>query len=379
MTETAQLLASDRTSYDGAGDERRVDVSGDYAVIGVAGDDGAEGSSEGSVHVFVRSGGTWVWQAKLISPVPRAYENVGYSVGISGDYIAIGAIESSIAGDGGSYLGTAYIFHRSGSVWTEQAQLYADDGIDSDFFGRAIDIHGDTVIVGANYADAGSSVSGAAYIFTRSGTSWTQQQKLTPSDPFFEGIFAERLRFSDDGTSIIISAQRGGTWGESDGSAYVFIWNGSSWVEEQKLVNLDGDEYSGFGRMGVDISGDTAIVGGDDKAWTFTRSGGVWSAGPVIEPAASHYSWGRGVAIQGAYIAIGGWRAGSNGWGAVATFYFTDGQWVEQETHESSDTHSEQWFGQEVQFGDGVLIIGAPKATVGGVTRVGAAYIFEGP
>jgi glutamate synthase domain-containing protein 3 len=103
------------------------------------------------------------------------------SVAISGDTVVIGAPSDDI----GSTLsqGSAYVYFRSGSVWTEQAKLTASDGAASDLFGTGVGISGDTVIVGAFWDNVGPNTDqGSAYIFTRSGSVWTQQQKLTASD-----------------------------------------------------------------------------------------------------------------------------------------------------------------------------------------------------
>ena len=104
-----------------------------------------------------------------------------YSVAIAGDTIVVGASDDD--NDNGTNSGSAYVFTRTGTTWTEQAKLTASDGAAVDYFGRSVAIAGDTIVVGAYLmmTDNGTS-SGSAYVFTRTGTTWTEQAKLTASD-----------------------------------------------------------------------------------------------------------------------------------------------------------------------------------------------------
>ena len=156
--------------------------------------------------------------------------------------------------------GSAYVFTRSGTVWTQQAKLTAADGTANDSFGISVAISGDTALVGAYTDDVGGNIlQGSAYIFTRSGTNWTQQQKLTASD----GAANDRFGFSvalSGGTALV------GAWlddvgaNANQGSAYVFKRLGTLWTEQQRLTASDGEASDTFG-YSVVLSGDTAIIG----------------------------------------------------------------------------------------------------------------------
>jgi len=212
----------------------------------------------------------WLQQQKLTAGTDAgAGDYFGWSVSISSDgsTAIVGAYQDDDNGQANS--GSAYIFVRSGSSWVQQAKLTAgaDAGI-SDNFGMSVSISGDgsTAIVGARYDDDnGQGDSGSAYIFVRSGSSWTQQQKLTAgTDAGASDNFGWSVSISSDGSTAIVGAHLDDDNGRSDsGSAYIFVRSGSSWTQQQKLTaGTDAGASDNFG-MSVSISGDgsTAIVG----------------------------------------------------------------------------------------------------------------------
>ena len=95
--------------------------------------------------------------------------------------------------------GSAYVFTRSGTTWTQQAKLTASDGAADDYFGYSVALSGDTALVGAYWDDVGANYDqGSAYVFTRSGTTWTQQAKLTASDGAAGDHFGHSVALSGD-------------------------------------------------------------------------------------------------------------------------------------------------------------------------------------
>ena len=166
----------------------------------------------------------WLQQAKIQASDKQAQDYFGITADISGDGNT--ALVGAYAEDtGGSGAGAAYIFTRSGTAWTEQAKIQASDAGASDFFGFFVSISsdGNTAIVGARGHDAivGAFTiydTGAAYIFTRSGTTWTQQQKIQASDKEQSDQFGYSVSISSDGNTAIV-----GVFGEgTGGSAYIF-------------------------------------------------------------------------------------------------------------------------------------------------------------
>ena len=167
-------------------------MSGDTAVVGARLDDD-NGDNAGSVFVFVRSGTTWTLQQKLTASDGQPGDEFGISVSLDGDNLLIGASDDD---DNGSDSGSAYVFVRNGTTWTQQQKLTASDGAFDDFFGFSVSVSGDTALVGAWQDDDNGSNSGSAYVFLRIGTTWSQQQKLTDSDGPDEDRFGYAVSIS---------------------------------------------------------------------------------------------------------------------------------------------------------------------------------------
>jgi hypothetical protein len=177
--------------------------------------------------VFVRSGVTWSQQAALLGSNFILFANFGSSVAISGDTVVVGALNDG-ANAGGvadgqhNSSGAAYVFVRSGVIWSQQAYLKASNvGNNStlsagDQFGCSVGISGDTLIVGAHFEDSNATGingdgnddsaahSGAAYVFARSGVTWTQQAYLKESNTDAGDQFGTSVAISGD--TIIVGA-----------------------------------------------------------------------------------------------------------------------------------------------------------------------------
>ena len=210
----AKLLASDGAANDNFG--ITVSLSGDTALVG-AWDGGFNGSGFGDAYVFTRSGGSWSQQAKLTASDAAAYDEFGGAVFLSGDTALVGAYKDD---DNGTDSGSVYVFVRSGSSWSQQAKLSASDGAASDNFGTSVSLSGDTAIVGANQDDDDGLNSGSAYVFTRSGSSWSQQAKLTASDGAFSDLFGVSVSVSSD--TALVGSYYDDDGGSAAGSAYIF-------------------------------------------------------------------------------------------------------------------------------------------------------------
>ena len=158
----AELNAADGAPGDILGCS--VAVSGDTALVGAP-----NHAVGGTAYVFVYSGGVWTQQAELIASDGAAGDYFGSSVSISGDSALVGASGHAVGGN--AYQGAAYVFVRSGSTWTQRAELTAADGAAWDNLGSSVAISGDTALVGApSHAVSGNSQQGAAYVFAGSGS-----------------------------------------------------------------------------------------------------------------------------------------------------------------------------------------------------------------
>ncbi|MCG6975904.1 MAG: FG-GAP repeat protein, partial [Acidiferrobacterales bacterium] len=193
INEAQKLIASDGAAGDQFG--RSVSVSGDTAVVGAY----AKDSSRGAAYVFTRTGDTWSYQAKLIAEDGVANDLFGFSVSVSGDTAIISAHSDD---DNGNSSGSAYVFTRSGSVWSQQAKLIAGDAAANDLFGVSVSVSGDTAVIGASLNDDNGNASGSAYVFTRSGGVWSQQAKLLAADGAANDQFGRSVSVSGD-TAVV--------------------------------------------------------------------------------------------------------------------------------------------------------------------------------
>ena len=395
--ENAKLIASDAAQGDSFG--RSVSISGNTVIVGVDGDDDAcpsqRSCNTGSAYIFVRSNGIWVQQQKLTGSDAASGDFFGRTVAISGDTVIVGAVgDDDVGGTGNS--GAAYIFTRSDGVWSEQQKLTASDAETRDDFGNSVSISGDTVIVGvANDDDAcpsqGFCNSGSAYIFTRSGGVWTEQQKLTASDAAERDGFGTSVSISGD--TAIVGAGNDDDVGESSGSAYIFTRSDGVWTEQQKIVASDAAQGDVFGRA-VSISDDTAIVGaggnddageGSGSAYIFTRSDGVWTEQQKLtaSDAAERDGFGISVSISGDAAIVG--ASGDDDAcpsaifcdsGSAYIFTRSDGVWTEQQKLTASDAAERDGFGGSVSVSGNTALVGAlGNLTSGGFT--GSAYLFD--
>lgn len=211
------------------------------------------------------TGGT---MAKLTASDGAAFDLFGNAVATSGDTALVGALHSdAISGDSGS----AYVFVRSGNTWNQQVKLTPGDGAINDNFGRSLAISGDTAVIGAYNDDDNGTNSGSAYVFVRNGTTWSQQAKLTASDGAAGDRFGVSVAVSGD-TAVVGSANDDDD-GTNSGSAYVFVRSGTTWSQQAKLSASDGAPGDWLG-YSVAISGETALVGAfqDDDSGTYSGS-----------------------------------------------------------------------------------------------------------
>ncbi|MFV2068166.1 MAG: S8 family serine peptidase, partial [Pirellulales bacterium] len=319
---------------DGSGDQYgwSVDVDGNWAVVGAYYDD-QEAGNAGAAYVLEKTAGGWVQRTKIIADDAQASDYFGYSVAISGNTIVVGAhYEDERGGDAGA----AYIFTGSGSVWTQQQKMTASDGAAGDRFGASVDIDGDTVVVGAQFDD---SYTGSAYVFTRTASVWSQDQKLLAAD----GAVADYFGYSVgiDGDTVVVGAYYDDDKGGNSGSAYVFTRTGSVWSQEQKLLAADGVASDRFG-ISVGIDADTVVVGAyydDDKegsAYIFERTDFGWVQQDKLtasDGAASDY-FGYSVDIVADTVVVGAYWDDDKGAASGSAYVFERAAgdvWLEQE------------------------------------------------
>lgn len=229
-------------------------VSGHTALIGAPTANGGFGVGTGAVYVFVKGQDGWTEQARLVPTDPGQGDLFGASVAIQGDTAVIGAQNK---GQGFGGVGAAYVFVRSGATWTQQTELAPTCvlcGATGDFFGWAVAISGHTILVSAPGMLGGQ---GAVFDFLQTGDTWTQESILTSTDGAGEDNFGNALSLA--GGTAVIGAPRG-FGGGRPGAAYVFLNKGAGFVQEQELQPTASQPGDLFGSS-VAIAGQTVLVG----------------------------------------------------------------------------------------------------------------------
>jgi len=264
-TEAQKLTASDRMPADTFSSS--VAIDDDTIFIGAVGDDG-NSSDSGSVYVFTRNGGTWTEVQKLTASDSKENGWFGSSVAVDGGTAIIGANDWMYHGPG-----AAYVFTRGNDgTWTEVQKLTASDGMVKDGFGGAAAIGGNTVVIGA---ESSGGWKGSAYVFTFSGGSWSEQAKLLASDGDTSHGFGQSITL--DGDTMVIGVWQDDENAVNSGAAYMFTRNGGTWSEQAKLLASDGDANDLFG-ISVAVDDDTAVIGArsDDCNTIFFEFGSAY-------------------------------------------------------------------------------------------------------
>ena len=369
-TQEAQKVAAGGAINDSFG--KSVAIDGDTAVIGAWFDDIGANVDQGSAYVFVRSGTTWTQQAQLNHAGGEANDYFGISVAIDGDTVVVGAyLDDLFETDQGS----AVVFTRSGVTWSQQAQLFLLSGAANDQFGVSVAIDGNTAVIGAFQDDLGSNDQGSAYVFTRSGVSWTLQQQLAATGGTFGDQFGVSVGVS--GNTAIVGAFADDVGANNNqGSAYIFTRSGVTWTQQGQLTASDGATDDQFGES-VSISGESVIVGSSldnigansnqGSAYVFVRSGVTWTQQQKLTAVdgAAEDVFGGSVAIDGNIAIIGAYQAniGANGdQGAAYIFSRSGSTWTQDQKITATGGAAGDQFGLSVAIFGNRTIVGAPSS-----------------
>lgn len=321
--ETQKLTASDGAAFDTFGNS--VAFNGTSAFVGAFAATVGANAFQGTAYVFTLSNGTWTQTQKLTSSDGQGFDYFGYSVAFNGTTAFVGA-DAATVGDNGAQ-GAVYVFSESGGTWSESQKLLASDGSTGDIFGYSIAVDGATAVIGA-YANNG--YQGAVYVFNESGGTWSETQKLTADDGTANNYFGYSAAVS--GATLLV-----GAWGASpggndtQGAAYVFTESTGTWSQAQKLTADDGAPFDSFGHA-VALEDAHALVGADGVAsargavYAFDESGGTWTQSQKLfaSDGAHNDAFGSAVTLDGTRALAGawGWHAGS---GQGAAYFFTSG------------------------------------------------------
>ena len=330
---------------------------------------------------------TFSEEAKLVGALD-ANESGGFSVDISGDTAVVGSIYDH------QTRGSVDVFRRTVSGWVQEAHLAAEDGEVGDHFGISVAVDGDTVLIGA-YQGNNDPYVGKAYVYTRSGTTWSLQETLQHLHPDVPAA-----AFDQFGSAVALEGDTAviGAYGEGDGSlaaagtAYVFTRDAGTWTKRAQLFAGDRRFDDQFGKyQSIAISGNTVVIGAllDDvdgrtnqgSAWVFEGSGGTWSPPQMLTDAsgAANDMFGHSVAVAGDTILVGSFAndIGSNvNQGSVEVFAKTAGTWTRQSTIVAPDGTAGDVFGHHVALSGDIALIGAYGRDVATAADQGLAYVF---
>lgn len=347
-------------------------VSVDLTIGGSPGD-GTYAFLGGSASIFRQVGGAWIPDGKIGGSEILPGDRFGYAVDIQPGVAIVGA-----QGDDQLDIdaGAAYVFRHNGFGWAEETKLVASDGAWQDAFGRSVSISGSRVVVGAPLDDDNGSNSGSAYVYRFDGTNWIEEAKLVPLDGGADHFFGWSVSVS--GTTIAVGAWHadGKAWGS--GKVYIFRHDGSAWQQEADLAADDGGIGEDFGHS-VSLFGDSLLVGapGDDdqglnsgSAYVFRRVGSVWTQEPKIIPA-TVTTWDQ----FGRSVSLSGQVAAMDGGIGVAYIYYFDpqaGAW-DQIAHLTEPGT----LGHSVAASNDTVIAGAASDWNSNGEGAGALHVYE--
>ena len=379
-----KLIASDGTQNDAAG--FAVALSGDIAVMGAYGQNDAQGAA------YVRernAGGTDVWGEvkKLTASDGAEFDEFGVSVAAAGDVVVVGA-NGQNAMQGAAYV---YVRNAGGSnAWSEVKKLVASDGVAGDYFGVSVAVRDNVVVVGAG---GRNGLQGAAYVYERNAggpDAWGETKKLTASDGVAGDYFGGAVGVSGNGI-VVASSQANVGAHVAQGAAYVYERDAGgpgAWGETNKLTAADGEGYDMFG-VAVAIDGNTVVVGasgasaGTGASYVFERGAGAWGETKKLSASdgAPGDEFGISVGVDVDTVLVGAWGAtvGMNVLQGAAYVYGRNlggtNAWGEVGKLTASDGAANDRFGSAVSVAADV-IVGAAWATIGTNAAQGAAYMY---
>lgn len=341
-----------------------VALDGETLVAGAPRDD-SQGTSAGAAYIFQRNNGTWS-QIQMFSG--ENGDRFGTSVATDGGVVVVGAPR-----DG---TGSAHVYELSGPTWAQLQELTPPNGGASDEFGASLAMDDGTIVIGAPDAEQ----SGQAYVFVRNGASWEHQATLAAAD--LEGSAEFGGSVAIDGDSIVVGAVDQ----DQTGAAYVFTRTGNAWNEQQKLTVDEADSNDEFG-VAVAIEGDTVAVAAQrirpgGAVYVFGRSAGTWSMQQkltAIDEGNGDY-FGASLAMDDDWMAVGSIRDDDGGMSSGSAYVYQrqSGAWVHQAKLAASDATGSEAFGTAVAVEPGLVCVGAPEDAKGKKAAVGGSvYAYQ--
>ena len=387
FSEQQKLTASDKDDGEKFGNS--VALDGGTMVVGASHENSGGKKGNGAVYVFTKSGDTWSQSQKLTANDKDDHDYFGLSVAIEGDTIVASTSWEDSGGKKGN--GAVYVFTKSGGTWSQSQKLTANDKDNDDYFGSSVAIEANTIVVGANGANSGGkNNNGAVYVFTKSGGTWSQSQKLTANDKDNDDHFGSSVAI--DANTIVVGADGANSGGkDNNGAVYVFTKSGDTWSQSQKLTTNDKDDGDHFGAS-LAIEGDNIVVGAywadsDGKhnngvLYVFTKSGGNWNQSQKLTASDKDDSDGFGysISIEGDNIVVTAPTEDSDekyNNGAVYVFTKSGGIWSQSQKLTASDKDNDDRLGYSIAIEGDNIIVGAHRESSDGKSINGAVYVYK--
>ncbi len=345
------------------GDKRfgfSVSISSNNALIGAPNDD-SDGDNFGSAYIFNFIGNGWILTQKLTASDPEVDDRFGNSVSIFGNRALIGA---QTVDDNGTLSGSAYIFDFDGISWSQSQKITALDADEFDLFGHSVSLSGNRALIGARDDDQYGFFSGSAYIFDFDGNTWSQTQKITAfdADEFDEfGISVSLI-----GNRALIGARDNN--GNTSGSAYIFDFDGNNWNYTKKLIPLGGGQQGDQFGVRVSLSVNRALIGAtgvnanSGSAYVFDFDGSNWiQTKKLIAPDHDFGDrFGNSVSLSGDRALIGSFRNDVNitDSGSAYIYDFDGNNWNLTQNIIAPDGNFSDFFGQSVSLSGNRVLIG---------------------
>jgi len=387
-TEEAFLVAHDPA--DSATYGISVDLEEDSAFVAAYKDLHPTGVETGAVHPFERTGTTWVEGDRVFASDVQRQLFFGSSLAVSGDTLVVGALGYDNAGQADA--GAAYVFTHNALGWTERARLLPSLSAPMDYFGSSVAIFGDTIVVGApnNDHDPTLDEAGSAFVFVRTGNSWTEQAVLRARNPQTRDFFGTSVSIWGD--TVVVGAPFKNSMGATlVGAVYVFVRSGSEWTEKAAIrppSPMSSDHFGGS----VSVWDDTLAVGAqgvdhagiDDAgaAYLYERSGTQWSLDTMLtaHDFSDRSEFGEAISLVGDRLAVGAFdntHSCTPFPGASYAFARTAGTWVEQAKLTASVPGSNDQFGVKVAVWGDTVFSTAPFDDFAGLTWAGSATVHR--
>lgn len=378
-----KLLADDGKAQDQFG--YGVAIDGVTALVGAHNVDIGSADDAGAVYVFRLGLAGWQQEAKLMASPLRAGDTLGGNVALKQNMALLGAIKRD---EKGVDAGAVFAFERIAGAWQQTQLLTALDGRAGDAFGQSIALTDRFLVIGAPHSDAPEPDTGAAYVYSRQGNRWQYLSKLTAGDGAKGDLFG--ISVAIDGETILVGADLNDEKAENAGAVYAFVFDGTSWREQGKLMAQDGGDTDIFG-VRVALDGDTALISArrDDvdgigkdagSAYIFKRTDGAWvQTQKLISPdGRADDRFARGVALKGETAIISAMHndeVGENT-GAIYIFKSNQSQWNYVSKIVAKDGLPADRFGWNVALSDGKAIVAVPHRDDNGDAS-GAAYVVD--